>query len=76
VRNGNRWRVDGIDEKTNRIAAERLTDKARVVFEATICVSMYTSATPSPCAPRKASPPTPHTPSSLNLPAGPWPTWP
>ena len=33
VRNGNRWRVAGIDEKTNRIAAERLSDKARVVFE-------------------------------------------
>ncbi|WP_094287569.1 MobF family relaxase [Mycobacterium lehmannii] len=33
VRNGNRWRVAGIDEKTNRVAAERLTDKARVVFE-------------------------------------------
>ena len=33
VRNGNRWRVAGIDDKTNRIAAERLTDKARVVFE-------------------------------------------
>ena len=33
VRNGNRWRVAGIDETTNRIAAERLTDKARVVFE-------------------------------------------
>ena len=33
VRNGNRWRVAGIDEKTNRVAAERLTDKARVVFD-------------------------------------------
>jgi conjugative relaxase-like TrwC/TraI family protein len=33
VRNGNRWRVAGIDEHTNRLAAERLTDKARVVFE-------------------------------------------
>ena len=33
VRNGNRWRVAGIDPETNRIAAERLTDKARVVFE-------------------------------------------
>jgi ATP-dependent exoDNAse (exonuclease V) alpha subunit len=33
VRNGNRWRVAGIDVKTNRIAAERLTDKARAVFE-------------------------------------------
>ena len=33
VRNGNRWRVAGIDEKSNRVAAERLTDKARVVFD-------------------------------------------
>ena len=33
VRNGNRWRVAGVDEKTNRIAAERLTDKARVLFD-------------------------------------------
>jgi conjugative relaxase-like TrwC/TraI family protein len=33
VRNGNRWRVAGIDQAANRIAAERLTDKARVVFE-------------------------------------------
>jgi len=33
ARNGNRWRVAGVDEKTNRIAAERLTDKARVVFD-------------------------------------------
>jgi conjugative relaxase-like TrwC/TraI family protein len=33
VRNGNRWRVAGIDQVTNRIAAERLTDNARVVFE-------------------------------------------
>lgn len=33
VRNGNRWRVAAIDIKTNRVAAERLDDKARVVFE-------------------------------------------
>jgi len=33
VRNGNRWRVAGIDEKTNRVAAERLSDKARVLFD-------------------------------------------
>ena len=33
VRNGTRWRVAGVDETTNRIAAERLTDQARVVFE-------------------------------------------
>jgi hypothetical protein len=33
VRNGNRWRVAGIDVKTNRIAAERLTDNARAVLE-------------------------------------------
>ena len=32
VRNGNRWRVAGVDQGTNRLAAERLTDKARVVF--------------------------------------------
>jgi conjugative relaxase-like TrwC/TraI family protein len=34
VRNGNRWRVAGIDTQTNRIAAERLSDQARAVFEA------------------------------------------
>ena len=33
VRNGNRWRVAGIDPATNRVAAERLDDGARVVFE-------------------------------------------
>lgn len=33
VRNGNRWRVAGVDEKSNRVAAERLTDKARVLFD-------------------------------------------
>jgi conjugative relaxase-like TrwC/TraI family protein len=33
VRNGNRWRVAGIDVKANRVAAERLTDNARVVFD-------------------------------------------
>ncbi|ORX14156.1 AAA family ATPase [Mycobacterium szulgai] len=33
VRNGNRWRVVVIDERTNRIAAERLTDKARGLFD-------------------------------------------
>jgi conjugative relaxase-like TrwC/TraI family protein len=33
VRNGNRWRVVGVDAQRGRIAAERLTDTARVVFE-------------------------------------------
>jgi len=33
VRNGNRWRVLGVDVTNKRIAAERLTDQARVVFE-------------------------------------------
>jgi hypothetical protein len=33
VRNGNRWRVGAIDDTTNRVAAERLTDRARVVFD-------------------------------------------
>ena len=33
VRNGNRWRVVGVDAQRGRIAAERLTDQARVIFE-------------------------------------------
>ncbi|BBZ15356.1 MobF family relaxase [Mycobacterium branderi] len=33
VRNGNRWLVAAVDAKTNRVAAERTSDKARVVFE-------------------------------------------
>jgi len=33
VRNGNRWRVLGIDAERGRLAAERLTDSARVIFE-------------------------------------------
>jgi hypothetical protein len=33
VRNGNRWRVLGVDATHGRIATERLTDKARVLFE-------------------------------------------
>jgi hypothetical protein len=32
VRNGNRWRVAAVDAATNRVAAERLDDKARAVF--------------------------------------------
>ena len=33
VRNGNRWRVAAIDPAGNRVAAERLDDGARTVFE-------------------------------------------
>ncbi|WP_325425697.1 ATP-dependent DNA helicase [Mycobacterium sp.] len=33
VRNGNRWRVIGVNTRPVRIAAERLTDQARVIFE-------------------------------------------
>jgi AAA domain len=33
VRNGNRWRVVTVDVQQGRIAAERLTDAARVIFE-------------------------------------------
>jgi conjugative relaxase-like TrwC/TraI family protein len=33
VRNGNRWRVAGIDAERGRIVAERLIDNARVVFD-------------------------------------------
>jgi len=34
VRNGNRWRVAGVDTQRGRIAAERITDQARVIFDA------------------------------------------
>jgi conjugative relaxase-like TrwC/TraI family protein len=33
VRNGNRWRVLGVDAQRGRVAAERLTDSARVIFD-------------------------------------------
>ena len=33
VRNGNRWRIMALDPDTNRIAAERVSDNARVVFD-------------------------------------------
>jgi hypothetical protein len=33
VRNGDRWRVAAIDPSTNRILAERLTDRASAVFD-------------------------------------------
>jgi len=33
VRNGNRWKVVGVDPEQGRIAAERLTDAARVIFD-------------------------------------------
>jgi conjugative relaxase-like TrwC/TraI family protein len=33
VRNGNRWRVAWVDVDAGQIAAERLTDSARVIFE-------------------------------------------
>jgi ATP-dependent exoDNAse (exonuclease V) alpha subunit len=33
VRNGNRWRVLGVDAQRGRVAAERLTDNARVLFK-------------------------------------------
>jgi ATP-dependent exoDNAse (exonuclease V) alpha subunit len=34
VRNGDRWRVAAIDPKTNQIAAQRLSDRGSVVFDA------------------------------------------
>ncbi|MBV8928332.1 MAG: AAA family ATPase, partial [Mycobacteriaceae bacterium] len=34
VRNGHRWRVTAVDARLQRIAAERTTDRATVVFEA------------------------------------------
>jgi ATP-dependent exoDNAse (exonuclease V) alpha subunit len=35
IRNGNRWRVAAVDTESNRLAAERLGDGARVVFDGT-----------------------------------------
>ncbi len=34
VRNGNRWRVVGVDDASGRIGAERISDRARAVFGA------------------------------------------
>jgi len=34
VRNGDRWRVAAVDSRTNRVAAERLSDRAVAVFDA------------------------------------------
>ena len=42
VRNGNRWRVAGIDTAKNRIAAERLTDGARTVFDGDYLINHIT----------------------------------
>jgi len=33
VRNGNRWRVAGLDTRTGKVAARRMSDGARVIFE-------------------------------------------
>ena len=63
VRNGNRWRVAGLDAATGRIAAERLTDNARAVFDSDYVRNTSPWAMPPPCTPPKASPPTPATPS-------------
>lgn len=42
MRNGDRWRVAAIDPTTGRIAAERLTDNARAVFDADYVVDHVT----------------------------------
>ena len=42
---------------------------------ATTCASTSPWATHQPCTPRKASPPTAPTPSSVRAPPAPWPTW-
>ena len=51
---------------TNRIAARRLDDGARTVFDGDYLREHVTSATRSPCTPPRASPPTPPTPCSAN----------
>jgi hypothetical protein len=74
VRNGNRWRVTAIDPKNNSVAARRIGDNARAVFSVTICANTFTTATPSPSTPPRASLPTPPTPSSATAPTAPPPT--
>jgi ATP-dependent exoDNAse (exonuclease V) alpha subunit len=53
VRNGNRWRVAGLDAATGRIAAERLTDKARAVFENDYVPNTSSWVMPPLCTPPK-----------------------
>jgi len=69
VRNGNRWRVVAVDVKTNRVAAERLDDKARVVFDGDYIRDHLSLVTPSLRIPPKGPPPTLATPSSTAAPA-------
>ena len=76
VRNGNRWRAAAIDPAGNRVAAQRLDDGACTVFEASTCASTSPWAMPSPCTPRKASPPTPATRCSARVPPAPCCMWP
>ena len=54
VRNGNRWRVLGVDVQRSRIAAERLTDRARVVFEGDYLREHITLGSPAPCTQPRA----------------------
>ena len=55
VRNGNRWRVIGVDT-TNGAASPPSGSPIRPASSstATICASTSPSATPAPCTPRKA----------------------
>ena len=54
VRNGNRWRVLAVDADQDHIAAERLTDKARVIFAGDYRRDHLTLGYASTCTPPKA----------------------
>jgi hypothetical protein len=64
VRNGNRWRVTAVDQTTNRLAAERLTDRARVVFDDEYLREHVRLGYAVTVHSAQASRPTPLTPSS------------
>ena len=69
VRNGNRWRVAAIDPDNEPHRRRTLDDGARAVFEQRLPArAHHPTATPSPCTPPRASPPTPPTPCSAKTP--------
>ena len=75
VRNGNRWRVAGLDAATGRIAAERLTDKARAVFENDYVRDHITLGYATTVHSAQGVTADTAMPSSAKQPAAPWHTW-
>ena len=68
IRNGNRWRVAGVDPATHRVAAERITDRARVVFEGEYLREHVTLGYAATVHSAQVSPPTAAMRSSVRAP--------